>query len=175
MITLTTLRLTCRQLTANDWPFFLLLQQNAQVMEYIADPRKEDEIRAAFDARLPHWTPGDSHWLCLSVQDKQRTPLGFTGYIHREADCAEVGFIFAPEAQGKGYAAESLRALCDFAFGPGEIRRLTATATAGNTASRQLLERVGFRLEGVLRENYALKGKWHDDWLFGLLRHEYMA
>lgn len=173
MIALTTLRLTCRPLTENDWPFFLLLQQNSQVMKYIADPKPTPDIREAFTSRLPDWQPGDSHWLCLVVCDNQHTPLGLTGYIHRERDCAEVGFLFAPEAQGKGYGAESLRAVCDYAFHQGGIRRLTATVTAGNHASRRLLEKTGFRLEGELRESYYLGGQWHNDWLFSLLHHEY--
>jgi Acetyltransferases, including N-acetylases of ribosomal proteins len=45
--------------------------------------------------------------------------------------------------------------------------------TVGNIASRNVLEKVGFRLEGELRENYFLAGRWHNDWLFGLLKKEY--
>lgn len=107
------------------------------------------------------------------MRDADNQTLGVTGYIHRERDCAEVGFLFAPEAQGKGYGYESLRAVCDYAFSEGGIRRLTATVTAGNIASRRTLEKAGFRLEGELRESYALAGCWRNDWLFGLLSHEY--
>lgn len=75
------------------------------------------DIREAFDSRLTPWTPGCMHWLCLVVRDNaSQTPLGVTGYKHHEADCAEVGFLFAPAAQGKGYGFESLQALCDYAF-----------------------------------------------------------
>jgi len=63
--------------------------------------------------------------------------------------------------------------VCDYAFGQGGIRRLTATVTAGNVASKRLLEKVGFVLEGELRESYWLAGQWHNDWLFGLLKKEY--
>ncbi|CTQ18733.1 hypothetical protein BN1200_70006 [Klebsiella variicola] len=52
------------------------------------------------------------------------------------------------------------------------VRRLTASVTAGNEASKQLLLKAGFRLEGELRENYWLNGRWHNDWLFGRLRGE---
>lgn len=173
MTELTTRRLTCAQLVASDWPFFLALQQHPQVMRFVADRRSESEIRTAFDSRLPRWSPGDAHWLCLLVRDAQGVALGITGYIHRDTDCAEVGFLFAPESQGKGYGSESLRAVCDYAFGKGGIRRLTATVTAGNMASRRMLEKLGFRLEGELRESYFLAGQWHNDWLLGLLKHEY--
>lgn len=173
MIVLTSERLVCTPLVEEDWPFFLALQQHPQVMRFVADERSKSEIRAAFESRLPHWSPGDEHWLCLAVRDTDNQTLGVTGYIHRERDCAEVGFLFAPEAQGKGYGYESLRAVCDYAFSEGGIRRLTATVTAGNIASRRTLEKAGFRLEGELRESYALAGCWRNDWLFGLLSHEY--
>jgi RimJ/RimL family protein N-acetyltransferase len=45
--------------------------------------------------------------------------------------------------------------------------------TAGNRASKRLLEKSGFVLEGELRESYQLAGRWHNDWLFGLLKKEY--
>lgn len=173
MIALTTKRLTCTLITPADWSFFLMLQQNPQVMRYVADNRSESEIRETFDSRLHPWSPGAAHWLCLVVRDAQNVALGVTGYIHREADCAEVGFLFAPHAQGQGYGGESLRAVCDYAFQEGGVRRLTATVTAGNVASRRTLEKIGFRLEGELRESYQLAGEWHNDWLFGLLSHEY--
>lgn len=174
MMVINTPRLICSQITEQAWPFFLSLQQHPEVMRYIEPSRPEQLIRAAFESRLVPWTPGSPHWLCLLVRDRQTlAPLGVTGYVHREADCAEVGFLFAPQAQGKGYAHESLHGLCQYAFTEGGIRRLAATVTAGNDACRRLLERTGFVLEGELREAYWLSGAWHNDWLFGLLRQEY--
>jgi RimJ/RimL family protein N-acetyltransferase len=176
MPALTTARLACSPLQESDWPFFLALQQHPDVMRFVAEDRSVADIRDAFDSRLAPWAPGSAHWLCLVVRDTaSQTPLGVTGYIHREDDCAEVGFLFAPSAQGKGYGFESLQALCEFAFTQGGIRRLTATVTAGNIPSRGLLEKTGFRLEGELRESYFLSGQWHNDWLFGLLKHEFQA
>ncbi|EJB5574242.1 GNAT family N-acetyltransferase [Citrobacter freundii] len=174
MPVLQTSRLLCRPLTENDWTFFLTLQQNPDVMRFVTDARTEEEIRTAFNSRLPEWSPGSPYWLCLVLCDKASgAPLGVTGYIHENNECAEVGFLLAPEAQGKGYGTESLHAVCDFAFTTGGLRRLTARVTAGNDASRRLLEKVGFIHEGTLRESYWLHQTWNDDWIFGLLKHDY--
>lgn len=176
MPVLTTSRLICSPLQDHDWPFFLALQHDPEVMRFVAEDRPVEAIREAFESRLTPWTPGSAHWLCLVVRDATSgVPLGVTGYIHRDDDCAEVGFLFASAAQGKGYGFESLQALCGYAFHQGGIRRLTATVTAGNIASRRLLEKTGFRLEGELRESYYLGGQWHNDWLFGLLKQEYLS
>lgn len=172
MVTIDTSRLTCTQIAESDWAFFHALQTDPQVMYYVADMPSEEEIRTAFESRLPLWSPQNLHWLCLVVSDKATgKKLGVTGYIHRDTDCAEVGFLFAPEAQGRGYATESLRAVCDYAFREGGIKRLTATVTAGNLASRSVLEKVGFKLEQELQESYRLRNQLHNDWLFGLLRN----
>ena len=103
MPALTTARLTCLPLQEQDWPFFLSLQQNPDVMRFVAHERSEADIREAFESRLLPWTPGSSHWLCLVVRETaSQTPLGVTGYVHREADCAEVGFLFLrPLRRGK--------------------------------------------------------------------------
>ena len=174
MPVLKTSRLICRPLNIEDWAFFLTLQQNADVMRFVADTRTEQEIQAAFHSRLPEWAPGSPHWLCLVLCDKATgMPLGVTGYIHENNECAEVGFLLTPEAQGKGYGTESLHAVCDYAFTHGGLRRLTACVPAGNEASRRLLEKIGFIHEGTLRESYWLQQTWRDDWLFGLLKREY--
>lgn len=174
MPVLKTSRLTCRPLTEADWDFFLALQQHPSVMHYVSDARTEEDVRAIFNSRLPEWSPGSPHWLCLVVCDNDSgSRLGVTGYVHQSNECAEVGFLLSPEAQGKGYGAESLYAVCDFAFTTGGLRRMTACVTAGNYASRRLLEKVGFVHEGTLRESYWLHQTWHDDWIFGLLKQEY--
>lgn len=171
---LATARLRCEMLHEADWPFFLSLYQDEAVMRQVMDAMNEAEIREAFEARLAPWSPGAEHWLCLVVREAgSGEALGLTGFIQREKSMAEVGFLFSPKAQGKGYASESLRAVCDFAFSAGKLRRLTATVTAGNHASRRVLEKSGFVLEGELRESYWLGGKWHNDWLMGLLRSEF--
>jgi RimJ/RimL family protein N-acetyltransferase len=171
---LTTPRLLCSQIEEDDWAFWHRLLVSPEVQFYVADARPAEDIRAAFAARLPVWTPQSQHWLCLVVRERETgARLGVTGYIRQDNDCAEVGFLFVPEAQGKGYARESLQAVCDFAFGAGGISRLVATVTAGNIPSRRLLEKAGFVLKKEVPESYWLRNAWHSDWLFALPREDY--
>ena len=94
MPVLTTSRLICSPLQDHDWPFFLALQHDPEVMRFVAEDRPVEAIREAFESRLTPWTPGSAHWLCLVVRDATSgVPLGVTGYIHRDDDCAEVGFL----------------------------------------------------------------------------------
>lgn len=168
-------RLEYRQVTEDDWPFFLALHQDPRVMRYITDARSADAIRReTFEVRLPRWELGSQHWLCLVMRERASgEPVGVTGFIDRGDGVAEVGFLLAAAFHGKGYGTEQLRAVCRLAFDTAGRRKLTATVTAGNAASRAVLERAGFRQEGTLRESYFLAGSWQDDWLFGLLKREF--
>jgi RimJ/RimL family protein N-acetyltransferase len=70
----------------------------------------------------------------------------------------------------KGYAREAGRAVLDFAFGEAlQLHRLSADCDPRNVASARLMEQLGFRREGLLRQNWWLKGEWCDSVLFGLL------
>ena len=98
MPVLMTSRLNCSPAGAR-LALFLALQQHPEVMRFVAENRPVAAIREAFDSRL---TPRrrSAHWLCLVVRDALSHPAGVTGYIHREEDCAEVGFLL-PRGAGQ--------------------------------------------------------------------------
>ncbi|WP_341501968.1 GNAT family protein [Gallaecimonas sp. GXIMD4217] len=165
-------RLELTQITLQDWPLFLALHQDQEVMAHVRDPMSEAEIRDHFERRLPPWQQGRDQWLSLVMTERESgRPVGITGFRCDWApNCqAELGFLLLPEHQGQGYGFESLEALLDFAFDRCGYHKLTATVTSGNLASAALLEKAGFQREGCLREHYRLHGRWHDDWLYGLL------
>ena len=85
----------------------------------------------------------------------------------------EIGFTIAPGHQGHGYATEAARLLVGYLFGRRGKHRITASCDARNTASAAVLERLGMRREGHLRESTWAKGEWTDDLLYGLLHHEW--
>lgn len=167
-------RLDYRSLEPTDWPFFLALNQDPDVMNFISDPRTDEEIRIqSFEKRLLPWHKGSEHWLCLVMSQKRNDlPVGVTGFIDRGDGIAEVGFILAAEYHGQGFGIESLQDIVRFAFNVQGYRKLTATVTSGNEASSRTLLKAGFKHEGTLRNNYFLRGAWQDDWVFGLLREE---
>lgn len=79
---------------------------------------------------------------------------------------AELGWTFAPEAGGKGYATEAVEALMGVCFEHLGMRRIEAGAFAANEPSWRLMERVGMR-----RESYSVKESLHRDlgWVDGVL------
>jgi len=82
---------------------------------------------------------------------------------------AEVGFIVSKAFWGDGYAQEAMEAVVDHAAQAMKLRRLTARTHLGNVRSVRLLEKLGFRHEGLLRGYVDRDGERRDCLMFGLL------
>jgi RimJ/RimL family protein N-acetyltransferase len=89
---------------------------------------------------------------------------------------AELGWVFSPEAGGRGFATEAVRALLDLAFEHYPLHRLTARHDPRNLRSAALCERIGMTREGRLRQDsQAADGTWLDVDVQGILRAEWSA
>ena len=87
-------------------------------------------------------------WAFCAADDDRL--LGEVG-LYRLQEEAELGYWTHPQARGRGLTTRAARVAVDHAFGALGLDRLAAYASAPNTASRRVLEAVGFRLVGVKR------------------------
>lgn len=92
-----------------------------------------------------------------------------------ESRRAELGYALARKAWGHGYASEALAPLVHFGFGHLDLNRLDAVIDPRNAASARVLERLGFRHEGTLRQHAMVHGEVSDSGLYGLLRSDWEA
>ena len=76
--------------------------------------------------------------------------LGSAGLAMESPRQAVVGYLLARDAWGQGYATEALTAIRDLAFRLG-VYRLHATCHVDNRASGRVMEKCGFRRDGILR------------------------
>ena len=88
---------------------------------------------------------------------------------------AELGYILRRDLWGRGLAHEALTALLNHAFGAMGLHRLEADIDPRNAASIRSVERLGFKLEGRLRERYFLAGEIQDSVIYGLLAPEWTS
>lgn len=86
---------------------------------------------------------------------------------------AELGYWVGKKYWGKGYATEAVKLILKFAFRRLKLHRVWAGLFEENIASRRVLEKNGFKLEGILRENRFRYNRWHNDLRFGILKKEY--
>jgi RimJ/RimL family protein N-acetyltransferase len=81
--------------------------------------------------------------------------------IDRMERTAELGYVVAPAARGRGVASEALGLLTDWAFALG-MERLELLISVENEASKRVAARCGYVREGVLRSHY-VKGDLRED------------
>jgi RimJ/RimL family protein N-acetyltransferase len=84
----------------------------------------------------------------------------------------EIGYALGRPHWRQGYIAEVLPVVIRFAFEELGLHRIEADVDPRNTASLRVLERLGFRREGYLRERYHGCGEVQDSVLLGLLRSD---
>ncbi|MGW4497218.1 GNAT family N-acetyltransferase [Micromonospora sp. NPDC004336] len=120
------------------------------------------------------WLTGDIARL-LILDAVTGDPVGSCGlsYTDVAAGEASLGYALLPAARGRGLATRAVRLLAGWAFGPVGVARLVAGTVPDNVASHRVLEKVGFRREGLLRGRLpGLAGTRIDDLVFGLLPAE---
>ena len=103
-------------------------------------------------------------------------------YLGREQPefflCWELGYIFNPAYQGKGYCTEACKAARDHAFDVFGAHRLVAGCNPDNPASWRVLEKIGMRREGVFLKNaFFRRGPggeplWFDSWHYAMLESD---
>lgn len=86
---------------------------------------------------------------------------------------AEIGYGIAQSHHGKGIATAAVGLLVEKVFRETSLRKLIAYIHVENGASRRVLQKLGFREEGFLREHYLIQGQPVDEILFALLRREW--
>lgn len=178
---ITTTRLYLREFVTDDWPTMLRYQSDPRYLRYYPwDQRSEEDVQALV-LRFLAWQqeePRTKYQLAMVLQSGGRLngPLiGNCGlrkpYI--EATEAELGCELDPDYWGQGYAAEALRAMLRFGFGTMYLHRIWASCIAENSAALRLVERLGLRQEGRLREQCWMKGHWWDTVIYAMLEHEW--
>jgi RimJ/RimL family protein N-acetyltransferase len=178
-VILTTERLLLREFVEDDWRAVLAYQSDPRYLQFYAwDFRTANDVRA-FVRRFiiqQQEQPRAKYQLAITLPPTNQL-IGNCGIRLRAADDleAEIGYELAPEYWGHGYATEAARALVSFGFEKLKLHRIGAWCIAENTASARVLEKLGMRCEGRLREHEWLKGRWWDTLMYAILDSEWNA
>lgn len=86
---------------------------------------------------------------------------------------AEIGYAIMMEYWRNGYGTEAVNAIINFGFEKMNLNRIEALVTPGNDASMNILKKLNFTQEGILRERDLIKGQFQDGIMMSLLKREY--
>lgn len=176
---LRTSRLLLREFSLEDVPAVLDYQRDARYLRFAPwHDRTEAEVRA-FVQRFLDWQQAEprSKYQLAIVLSSTGELIGNVGLRLASADAriAELGYELAPGHWGFGYATESARALLAYGFDTFHLHRVHSHCIAENSGSSRVLERLGMKLEGKLRQHQFLKERWWDVLLYGILASEWQA
>lgn len=86
---------------------------------------------------------------------------------------SEISLFITPEYQSKGFGKQALLMLMKFAFDKMNLQRLETEVIDYNDKAKSLVEKLGFVLEGKLREAKYNDGRYYDVLRYGILKREY--
>lgn len=173
---LETERLVLRPHRMDDLDDLVVFHGDPDVVRYVPWPVRdraatEETLRAKLTQTelLAH-----GQWLVLAVELRSTgTVIGEVLLKWASDRQGEVGFAFAREHQGRGYAAEAATAMLRLGFDDLGFHRITAVVVDRNEASARLLGRLGFRQEARLVDNVHFKGDWATQLVFAMLEDEW--
>jgi RimJ/RimL family protein N-acetyltransferase len=173
-------RLLIRAFDAADLDAAHRYQSDPEVTRFLPyEPRD----RPTLQAKIAEWsgrrrvaTEGD--YLDLAVERAEDgLLLGDVFFALRSVqhELGVVGWVFAPESRGRGYATEAAGALLSLAFDTMGLHRVMAELDPRNTASAAVCARLGMREEAHFVEDYRTKGEWADTSNWAMLDREWAA
>ncbi len=93
--------------------------------------------------------------------------------VKADAAIIDLGYVFAKPWHGRGYATESVGAMVGHGFAHRAMERCFGNVFVGNTASRRVMEKLGFLYEGTARRATLKRGVWKDEWILAITRPDW--
>ncbi|MCA1064892.1 GNAT family protein [Rossellomorea sp. AcN35-11] len=173
---LETERLTLRQLSMKDVDFLFELYTSDDVLRYFGmSPIESKDVAISMVENYEQHlgSGGPMRWAIVEkITDKMIGTCGFHAISKAYKRC-EIGYDLIPDQWGKGIMGEALTPLLTYLFEERGMNRVGAVIVPFNKASSRVVEKLGFKQEGLLRE-YILQGDHsYDAHMFSLLKKEW--
>lgn len=137
-------------------------------LPWVDASRSADDTAAFIRATRQEFAAGRD--LPLGIWHHGR-PVGTIELRVNPADRAgEIGYWLARDARGQGIVTRAVRALLAYAFGELALHRVVIRCATGNHPSRAIPERLGFALEGTLRQAQWVNDHFNDLAVYAMLR-----
>jgi len=123
------------------------------------------EVEKWYDTLRP-----EEKWFIIEKKDGSR--IGQVFHAPRGPHFL-IGYRLLPSERNRGYCTEAVQILVDYLFLSKDIVRIQAETNPRNVASQKVLEKAGFKQEGLVRKSVFVRGEWRDGRLYSILREEW--
>ncbi len=169
-------RLLLRHFTVKDKKDLFNIRSDDEAMRFM-DTNKMKSIKDAEDFIITiinsYRQKSGINWAIVEKQSSSF--IGYCGFwrIFWEDRSAEIGYALNPLFWNKGLMAEALVLIIKFGFDILNFTTIIANLNPDNVRSIKLLEKVGFKKEAFLKENYLFNEKYVDTLVYGLIKEEF--
>ncbi|WP_447003284.1 GNAT family N-acetyltransferase [Saccharothrix isguenensis] len=170
-------RVRLRGVEPDDWQAFMRFTEHSEDMRAVdrIEPPRSAAGHRAWTAKQASAEPeGDRLFLAIEADGVLVGTLS-THATDQRVGRFGYGIGIGHEHQRRGYAAEAVGLLLDFMFGERRYRKCEAGVYAFNEPSLALHRKLGFQVEGRLRDHEFSAGRHHDVVLLGVLADEWFA
>ena len=175
---ITTARLALRRFNEKDAGAFCAYRSDPEVARYQSweecSEREAREFVRQHETQ-PFGVPGEWLQIAIALKDSDEIIGDCAVRIHpQDPRLATIGFTLARRFQRQGFAAEALSGLLKYLFERVGLHRIVADTDVENVPAWRLMEQLGMRREGHLRQSLWFKGRWADEYLYAVLREEWL-
>ncbi len=169
-------RLILREYAMDDWQSVHVYASDADLVKFMEwGPNSEDDTKGYIQNMImtQRQNPREVYEFAITLK-QDGSLIGGCG-LHLEGHSqATLGYCLNRQLWEHGFATEAAYALCQHGFRKIHLHRIFATCRPDNTASARVMEKLGMKKEGVLREHFYAKGKWQSSFLYSILTNEFV-
>ncbi len=174
--TLETQRLRLRELQESDAEDIHAMRSDESVMQFIGRARStsSNDARELIERIQNEKTNTEAITWGITIKPDE-TLIGTIGLyrLKKEHFRGEIGYLLAKPFWGNGYMSESVVRVLKHAFESLGFHSIEADINPANSASKRVLDRAGFKLEGQLKESFYFDGKFYDSHIYSILAADF--
>ncbi len=171
-----TKRLTLREPRLDDVNDVFAIKSDPIVTTgYCTEPYSEiDQARNWIRSLMDGYAKGESiMWFITPTNDDKVIGDCVLWHLDFQSASGELGYELNRDYWGKGLASEAASEVVKFGFSEMGLNRIEADPFYNNDSSSKLLDKLGFKLEGRLRQTLLFRGYYYDELWYGLLKEEW--
>lgn len=165
-----TKRLLIRGFEFKDWQDVYAYTSNINVMKYIPEGVLTEKEAKKFVSK----NMGDDAENFPVILVEENILIGhviFHKYFGEHT--YEIGWVFNPKFQNRGYASEAAKAVLEYGFKDMNLHRIIATCQPENIPSYRVMEKIGMRREGFFKKCIPNGNEWWDEYYYAILEEDF--
>jgi ribosomal-protein-alanine N-acetyltransferase len=176
LLSLNTQRLQIRDITETDWQQISEYSGDPDVYRYMLfGPHTLEQTKDFVKRAITHQSDEPRlDYIFAKIEYHSGKIVGncwihVTSVNNREG---RIGYSLNKAYWKNGYGTETAKALIEFGFAKLRLHRIYATCDPANVGSKRILEKIGMKYEGHLKEHKWTKGRWRDSLLYAILESD---